>query len=527
MVEKFTSHLKVDKQIVSLLSKSTYQKSFANALRELISNSYDADALTVRINVLSDFIEIYDDGNGMTKNEFEKYLTIAGSKNDSALSRRYKRKKIGQFGVGFLSVFPFCESLEITTTAENSKDLLTAKIPTTNFFQLEKSEKVEDIPIHGNISSVSERLSHYTSIKLVNPTFLVKQYFTKPQTNKRDSVMAWEPKDRFKWELQEDLPIAYNHKSAMFADNVIYDDSIGLTVLLDNEQLYRNELARYVLEKGRVDIDGIECKYIFKTNYKSLKPFEARGIKIRVNNVGIGPRTDFFLKRDRGFSRLHWIDGEILISEKIKEYLNISREGFISNPKFESIQDFFADKLTKLAYEVENVSEAEKQLESVFNNNLSGSVRPKEVIIRENLDRLEKRGFKIIQDDFQQVPTTTTTTISNNSQDYNIDKEHKVVTIKNSSTHKIDTIQVLSKIFEISYTSWDYQNTTFPACRFKEDSSIIEINQSFPLFKSKSQGSIFVRLNIILLVAQSDFADVKTMYNYIMDNLLIDFKENL
>ncbi len=119
MTEKFTSHLKVDKKIVSLLSKSTYERSFSYTIRELISNAYDADALSIHIHFDKGLsvIEIEDDGNGMTKDEFEKYLTIAGTKQNSPVTRKYKRKRIGQFGVGFLSIFPFCESLQIITTA--------------------------------------------------------------------------------------------------------------------------------------------------------------------------------------------------------------------------------------------------------------------------------------------------------------------------------------------------------------------------------------------------------------------------
>jgi hypothetical protein len=523
MVEKFTSHLKVDKQIVSLLSKSTYQKSFSNALRELVSNSYDADALTVNINIMPEYIEIYDDGNGMTKTEFEKYLTIAGSKNESLLSRRYKRKKIGQFGVGFLSIFPFCESLEITTTAENSTDLLSARIPTQNFFQLEKTEKVEDIPIHGNITKVNEKSAHYTRIRLITPTFLVHQYFSKPATNKRDSIITWNPMQRFKWELQEDLPISYNYEGANFNDNIFYDETIGISVFLNKEQLFRNDLAQSTLSKGMIEIDGIECSYIFKTNYKSLKPLEARGVKLRVNNVGIGPRTDFFLKRDRGFSRLHWIDGEVQISEKIKEYLNISREGFISNPKIESIQDYFAERLTKLAYDVENISEAEKQLEAVFNDSPKEAVKPKDDIIKENLLKLEKRGFTIIEER-NAAPTTTTTTNSPNWA-YKIDKENKTITVNNNSGKNTDTIQVFNQIFEIEYTTWDFKITDFPACRFKPNSLIIEVNQSYPLFKSKSQGGIFVRFNIMLLVAHHNTADSNSMYHNIVDDFIKEFRD--
>ena len=160
MAENYTEHLRVDPQIVSLLSKSTYQKSFPSAIRELVSNSYDADALSVKINFDATYslIEILDDGNGMTFEEFKRYLRIAGKKQEGQFTRKYKRKRIGNFGVGFLSVFPFCDLLQIVTTTENSNDILTATIPAKDFFSNKSKEKewleinVEDIPINVVIS---------------------------------------------------------------------------------------------------------------------------------------------------------------------------------------------------------------------------------------------------------------------------------------------------------------------------------------------------------------------------------------
>lgn len=517
MVQNFTSHLRVSKQIVSLLSKSTYQKSFAYAIRELVSNAYDADALTVKISIHDDYIEVEDDGNGMSRSEFDRYLTIAGSKNESTLTRRYKRKRIGQFGVGFLSIFPFCESLEIITTAENSSELLSAKIPAKNFFELDtKTESVEEVPIYGNIlNKPSEKFSHYTKIRLVNPTYLVQQYFSRPQTKKRDSNMTWEPFKRFEWELQEDLPIGYHpesEKKPAFA----YDEPIGINVLLNGKPIYRNNLADSILEEGVQNIFGIECKFVFTTNYKSILPMEARGIKRRVNNVGIGPRTDFSLKRNRGFSRLHWIKGEIWISEKVKEFLNISREAFVSNPVMEDIDEYFAEKLSKWAYYVERVSESETKIEDVLKNNKREATKPNEEILRENVTKLEKSGFTIIQDNSNNNGTRA---------EYKIDKTAKTVTIStNPETISREYIHILDTDYEIEYTSWDFLNNDFPACRFGGNNRI-EINQTYPLFKSRSHGKIFLKMSIILLVAASLPGSSAENFKMVSNSLINEFND--
>ena len=114
MAEKFTTNIHVDRNIISLLSKSTYLKSLSSAIRELISNSYDADALSVNINIATDLksISVEDDGNGMTRKEFDKYLNIAGTKSPKDVTRRYKRKRIGSLESGSLQYFLIAKNLK-------------------------------------------------------------------------------------------------------------------------------------------------------------------------------------------------------------------------------------------------------------------------------------------------------------------------------------------------------------------------------------------------------------------------------
>ncbi len=113
MAEHFVTALTVDKNIVEILSRSTYQRNFAYALREMVSNAYDADATRVSITIdrKANSLTIQDNGTGMTRDEFSYYLRIAGKKRGKLITTKFRRKRIGQFGVGFLSVFPFCQSL--------------------------------------------------------------------------------------------------------------------------------------------------------------------------------------------------------------------------------------------------------------------------------------------------------------------------------------------------------------------------------------------------------------------------------
>src|SRR5260370_39345610 len=104
MAESFTSQITVDKTIVSLLSKFTYERSFPYALREVISNAYDADATEARIDIdlAKDKVTIHDNGTGMTREEFDFYLRIAGQRRGKKGTTKVRRQKNGPIEVGFL-----------------------------------------------------------------------------------------------------------------------------------------------------------------------------------------------------------------------------------------------------------------------------------------------------------------------------------------------------------------------------------------------------------------------------------------
>src|SRR5713101_5501468 len=171
MAEQFTSQITVDKTIVSLLSKFTYERSFPYALREVVSNAYDADATEARIDIdLSKHrVVIHDNGTGMTREEFDFYLRIAGQRRGKRETPKFGRKRIGQFGVGFLAILPFCDTLRIVSTTENSEEVFTADIPASRFFKQDgKAVDVGEIQVIGEITrSEKRKAEHFTEISLL------------------------------------------------------------------------------------------------------------------------------------------------------------------------------------------------------------------------------------------------------------------------------------------------------------------------------------------------------------------------
>lgn len=89
------------------------------ALAELVKNAYDADANHCEIVFSEDEIEVWDDGHGMTFDEFRDFWMRIGTTNklEQRLSRDYERPLTGSKGIGRLAVQFLGRRVQIVTTS--------------------------------------------------------------------------------------------------------------------------------------------------------------------------------------------------------------------------------------------------------------------------------------------------------------------------------------------------------------------------------------------------------------------------
>lgn len=92
-----------------------------NAVAELVANSYDADATTVKVRIGSNqSITVEDDGHGMSRKEVaEKYLRIGRNRRraeQSAMTESGQRRVSGKKGLGKLALFGIGRTVEMETT---------------------------------------------------------------------------------------------------------------------------------------------------------------------------------------------------------------------------------------------------------------------------------------------------------------------------------------------------------------------------------------------------------------------------
>ncbi|MDB5231055.1 MAG: ATP-binding protein [Chitinophagaceae bacterium] len=128
--------MKMSLEVLKHLGLNLYSNIPA-VLAEAVSNSYDADADKITIQIEEGKITISDDGNGMTLNEINnKFLLVGYKKREDiggGLSFKYHRPVMGRKGIGKLSLFSIANNIEIHTIKDGEKNGLTL-----NRFEIEK-----------------------------------------------------------------------------------------------------------------------------------------------------------------------------------------------------------------------------------------------------------------------------------------------------------------------------------------------------------------------------------------------------
>lgn len=516
--------IRVERRIVNVLSRSLYS-DFPRAIREMVSNSYDADATVVRISVdlRNKEVTVEDNGNGMSSEQFDRYLRIAGNPVEGInISPKFQRQRIGRFGVGFLASFPFCERLEVISKREGSDVGFTAIIPAERFVKgTDAEEEVSDIPVNGyNEPALGQKHEHYTKIRIIGLNLLVDEYFRKgPSQRKRMTIESWNGMERLQWEICETLPLDFLNKNTPLGQ-FLGDTPSDMEIFLNGRPLFRNDLEGQLVDstqKTRIKSGNLEFRYVITTNWRIIQPVEARGLKIRIRNVGIGSRTYLDVEKEvRTFSRLTWLSGEVHVLSGLDESLALSRDTFIWSPDYQAFKNFFHKVLTRSALWVERVDSAESSLSKVFEKRVSLPSVSTIDVTNESIKTLSNAGFEVVhksQKDFKDAVHPVT-----------VDKFRKVVTVIDNHPAITDLIELPERGVRIRYTAFDKEDRQTQPVRLSED-GVIEVNTSYPVFKgSKTRSDILRRIHLILFLAKRECKSADEMYDYLLRRFREEFE---
>lgn len=108
-----TIKVTVEKNHLLTLGERMYVESI-ELIRELVNNAYDADATDVYITLDPTSIVIEDNGSGMNDNGLAQFFTVGSEeKRTHSISPRFRRKRIGQFGIGKFAALAAAERLVV------------------------------------------------------------------------------------------------------------------------------------------------------------------------------------------------------------------------------------------------------------------------------------------------------------------------------------------------------------------------------------------------------------------------------
>ena len=142
--------------------------SVAGALKELVSNAYDADA--TRVVISTDYpsfekITIVDNGTGMTAGRFRKAVqsigtSLKGIVEPGRITRKYSRPIIGHLGIGLMALSQVCGEATIESQISGSDIKFIARLDFSEFRQ-RKSRQFETL----KLDVLRDTLAGYGSVQ--------------------------------------------------------------------------------------------------------------------------------------------------------------------------------------------------------------------------------------------------------------------------------------------------------------------------------------------------------------------------
>jgi uncharacterized protein (TIGR02391 family) len=292
--------LKFDPHTIEHLGSNMYSR-LPNAVAELVANAYDADASTIRIQVMGSGegqrIVVEDNGHGMSRDDVrDKYLRIGRNRRGgapNAKSESGRRTVSGKKGLGKLALFGIGHKIIVTTTRTGSAERLVVTMSWKDLidtgdgdYQPISAVEAADPAEHGTAVTVSDltrssdispadlaaslsRLFQYSDSE-VSVTVVGRDGSTHPVTPEvRMSSIATE----FKWNIPDDLPETSAELKGAGAVGTVIAAEKPLPTQLRGVTIYANgRLANepeffgasdssyaYAYLAGQVSIDGLDA----------------------------------------------------------------------------------------------------------------------------------------------------------------------------------------------------------------------------------------------------------------------------
>jgi len=397
--------IKVGSQIITQLSKGVYSTP-ESALKELISNAYDADASTVTIETKSSAsaLIIKDDGTGMNYTDFDEkfaYISKSPKPDESAKSKKYERPIIGRLGIGFIAVSAICDTMVVSSASKDSEYKFIAVLDFSKFkrkeakhqdfyevseyrITLQKKEPTEKPYTHVELrdleaafrNTLLNRQKRGGKIrKFTNPKFtdVVRKMWSSGSLLHIGKTYG--PYWKFVSNLASIIPVEYMSEGPIrdkkyskiikpIKDHVA---NLKFKVNFDGMELRKPYLfpTKRAAETGNYDVfeikDKLEVPGRGKLEYHGymysqdggINVDDWRGIIIRIKNTSVGNPSQNFLDYSVLSDSLYfkWTFGEVYVTKGLEEAMNIDRATFkTSDPEYSVFIASFHKQLQEVVF---------------------------------------------------------------------------------------------------------------------------------------------------------------------------------
>ncbi len=395
----FEGEIRVASRIVDYLSSGLYD-SPAACLKELINNSYDADATNVDVFVKpdADRIIVADDGHGMNRVDFERHFKrISESyKREYSDETESGRPKIGKIGIGFIAANEICDVMEIFSTKEGSTELLHVNI---NFDVMRRApderrkggegEEFAKADYEGDVLETDAE-SHFTQIFLKEVRGNSREllagakarghvagkrslYGLSAPTIQRvlrdPSLRSWAEFDDYSQTLLHvalNVPVAYYEEwlpPELMGEVLDYSQaarSLNFTLRIDGTQVLKPIVfaprdGNALISRFEFNGEHVAAKGYFYGQNKTIQPEELQGLLIRIRNAANGDYDHSFL----GFSPREgsliqrWVSAEIWADDGLEDAIIINRRELrTDHPAYQELQGAVHEHLSQFIKEV-------------------------------------------------------------------------------------------------------------------------------------------------------------------------------
>ena len=408
---EFEGEIIVASRIIDYLSSGLYE-SPAACLKELINNSFDADATKVDVFVKpdADRIIIEDNGTGMDRADFEKHFKkISEShKRDDSDFTRSGRPKIGKIGIGFIAANEICDVMELVSTKEGSTELLEVSIR----FDLMREDpgirrrtdtEFAKADYHGSVSE-TDPVSHFTQVFLKKVRGEAKSILAGAGSNefvsgkktlyglkaetvcknlKDNNLKTWTDFDAYsknRLEVALNVPVPYHDEwlplnlRSEVADLEQQVQQLEFSLFFDGSEIRKpivfNPDGKALISRFEFDGKYVAAQGYFYAQHGTIKPPELHGLLIRIRNAAVGNYDSSFLgyPPSRGSLLQRWISGEIIADDRLEDAMNIDRQTLrVAHPAYVELQravhSHLENLIKRVRDEIYNVGSKTRKIE--------------------------------------------------------------------------------------------------------------------------------------------------------------------